>query len=44
MNVAVLKGDQIKWVDEHAADVPDCPELMTSLLGFDSTGLVGPLG
>ena len=36
VNVAVLEGDQIKWVDEHAADVPDCPELMTSLLGFDS--------
>jgi hypothetical protein len=36
VNVAVLEGDQIKWVDEHAAEVPDCPELMTSLLGFDS--------
>jgi hypothetical protein len=36
VNAAVLEGDQIKWVDEHAPDVPDCPELMTSLLGFDS--------
>lgn len=36
MNVAVLEGDQIKWVDEHAADLPDCPDLMTSLLGFGS--------
>jgi hypothetical protein len=36
VNVAVLEGDHIKWVDEHAADVPNCPELVTSLLGFDS--------
>ena len=36
VNVAVLEGDQIKWVDEHAADVPNCPKLMTSLLGFKS--------
>ena len=36
VNVAVLEGDRIKWVDEHAAELPDCPELMTSLLGFDS--------
>ena len=36
VNVAVLEGDQIKWVDEHAAEIPDCPDLMTSLLGFDS--------
>jgi hypothetical protein len=36
VNVAVLEGDQIKLIDEHAADLPDCPELMTSLLGFDS--------
>ena len=36
VNVAVLEGDHIKWVDKHAAEVPDCPELVTSLLGFDS--------
>ena len=36
VNVAVLEGDQIKCVDKHAAEVPDCPELVTSLLGFDS--------
>jgi hypothetical protein len=35
-NVAVLQGDQIKVVDEHASNVPDCPALVTSLLGFDS--------
>jgi hypothetical protein len=36
VNVAVLEGDQIKVVDEHASSLPDCPELVTSLLGFDS--------
>ena len=36
VNVAVLEGDQIKVVDEHASSLPDCPELLTSLLGFDS--------
>ncbi len=36
VNVAVLEGDQIKIVDESATSLPDCPELVTSLLGFDS--------
>src|SRR5439155_2749444 len=36
VNVAVLEGDHIKVVDEHASSLPDCPELLTSLLGFDS--------
>ena len=36
VNVAVLEGDQIKFVDESASSLPDCPELVTSLLGFDS--------
>jgi len=36
VNVAVLEGDQIKVVDEKASSLPDCPELLTSLLGFDS--------
>ncbi len=36
VNVAVLEGDQIKVVDEHALNLPDCPALVTSLLGFDS--------
>ncbi len=38
VNVAVLEGDQIKIVDESASSLPDCPELVTSLLGFDSPG------
>ena len=36
VNVAVLEGDQIKVVDELASSQPDCPALLTSLLGFDS--------
>jgi len=36
VNVAVLEGDQIKVVDERASNLPDCPPLLTSLLGFDS--------
>jgi hypothetical protein len=36
VNVAVLEGDQIKVVDERASSLPDCPELLTALLGFDA--------
>jgi hypothetical protein len=38
LNVAVLEGDQVKIVDEHASSLPDCPDLLTSLVGFDSPG------
>jgi hypothetical protein len=34
VNFAVLEGDQIKIVDEQARGLPDCPALLTSLLGF----------
>ena len=37
VNVAVLEGDQIKIVDERAADLADCPALLASMLGFDAT-------
>lgn len=37
-NVAVLKGEQIKIVDEHGASLPDCPPLLTALLPFTSPG------
>ena len=37
-NVAVLQGDQIRLVDEHASSLPDCPALLTSLLGFETNG------
>jgi hypothetical protein len=36
VNVAVLQGEQIKIIDEHASSLPDCPDLLSSLLGFDS--------
>ena len=36
VNVAVIEGDQIKVVDQLASSLPDCPDLVTSLLGFDS--------
>ncbi|MDT4955408.1 MAG: hypothetical protein QOJ02_3546 [Acidobacteriota bacterium] len=36
VNVVVLKGDQIKVVDEQGTSLPDCPELLTTLLGFGS--------
>jgi hypothetical protein len=35
-NVAVLRGEQIKLVDERGGDVPDCPSLIVSLLGLNS--------
>jgi hypothetical protein len=38
VNVAVLEGDQVKLLDEKAAALPDCPDLLTSLLGFDLNG------
>jgi len=34
LNVAVLEGDQVKIVDEGASSLPDCPELLASLVGF----------
>jgi hypothetical protein len=37
INVAVLEGDQIKFLDEQGIDVPDCPGLLRTLLGFDAT-------
>jgi hypothetical protein len=36
VNVAVLQGDEIKVIDQRAATVQDCPELLTSLLGLQS--------
>jgi hypothetical protein len=36
VNVVVLKGDQIKVVDEQGTSLPDCPALLTRLLAFGS--------
>ena len=37
VNVAVLEGDEIRLIDESARSQPDCPAMVTSLLGFNST-------
>lgn len=37
VNVAILKGEQIKIVDERATSLPDCPDLHKSLQAFTST-------
>ncbi len=37
INVAVLEGDQVKIVDERASALPDCPALLTALLGSESS-------
>ena len=34
--IAVLQGDRIQVVDEGGASLPDCPALLSSLLGFDA--------
>ena len=34
VNVLVLQGDQIKFVDDDASSIPDCPPLLTSMLGL----------
>ena len=31
-----LEGDDVKIVDEQASRLPECPSLLTSLLGFDN--------
>ncbi|PYR74132.1 MAG: hypothetical protein DMF87_23660 [Acidobacteria bacterium] len=36
VNVAVLEGDRIKVIDENASALPDCPSLLSTLLGFDA--------
>ncbi len=39
VNVAVLEGDRIKIVDERASLIADCPAVLTSMLGFDTSVL-----
>lgn len=36
INIAVIEGDQIKIIDQHAAHEPDCPAMLTSLLGLEA--------
>jgi len=40
-NVAVLKGEQVKIIDEKGTSLPDCPELLKSLLAFTSSAANG---
>ncbi len=37
-NLVVFAGDQVKVVDEGGARLPDCPPLVTLLLGSDAPG------
>jgi hypothetical protein len=39
VNVAVLKGDQVKIVNEVSGKVRDCPSIINSMIGFGSTTL-----
>ena len=39
VNVAVLEGDDVKIVDPNGARVPDCPGMVSSLLGVDVPGI-----
>jgi hypothetical protein len=43
VNVAVLEGDEVKVVDEGASSIPDCPALLTSLLGFETPSVAGSI-
>jgi hypothetical protein len=36
VNIAVLEGDRVKVIDERASALPDCPSLLSTLLGFES--------
>lgn len=36
-NVAVLIGDQVKVVDKSPASLPDCPDILSTLLDFNSS-------
>jgi hypothetical protein len=38
VNVAVLEGDRVKIIDGRAAATPDCPALLSALLGSESPG------
>ncbi|NIJ54356.1 putative sensor domain DACNV-containing protein [Dyadobacter arcticus] len=39
VNVAVLKGDQVKIVNEQSGKVRDCPSVINSMIGFGSRPL-----
>ena len=39
VNVAVLEGDEVKFIDPESARVPGCPKLVASLLGVEVPGV-----
>ncbi|HEY2963478.1 MAG TPA: hypothetical protein VGJ37_13730, partial [Pyrinomonadaceae bacterium] len=41
-NVAVLKGEQVKIIDEKGTSLPDCPSLLRALLAFTDAATNGP--
>ena len=41
-NVAVLKGERVKVVDEKGTSLPDCPSLLKALLAFTAAATNGP--
>jgi hypothetical protein len=41
-NVAVLKGESVKVIDEKGTSLPDCPSLLKALLAFTAAATNGP--
>jgi hypothetical protein len=41
-NVAVLIGERVKIIDEEGTSLPDCPQLLKSLLAFTAAATNGP--
>jgi hypothetical protein len=41
-NVAVLKGERVKVIDEKGTSLPDCPALLRALLAFTAAAKNGP--
>jgi len=41
-NVAVLKGESVKVIDEKGTSLPDCPSLLRALLAFTAAATNGP--
>ncbi|WP_207534247.1 putative sensor domain DACNV-containing protein [Desertivirga arenae] len=37
VNVAILDGDQVKIVLDETSTIPDCPDLLTNMMGLNST-------
>lgn len=43
VNVAVFEGDRVKVIDERASLIPDCPAVLTPMIGFDTRAEDGVL-